>query len=130
MTIRTPLAKVKGLGSAKNGTKHHINQRVTALFNIPLLLIFIFLIVVVTISPMQEIPEIVMHPFTILASIVFVINVFYHASLGLQMVAEDYIHSKCGLVAALVFIKGFCYLTIIAGIIAYLNLYFLFRSSF
>lgn len=130
MSIRTPLAKVKGLGSAKNGTKHHIHQRVTALFNIPLLLIFIFLTTVVAISPIHEMPLIVMHPFTILASIAFIINVFYHASLGLQMVAEDYIHSKCTLTATLIFIKGFCYLTVIAGIIGYLNLYFLFRSSF
>lgn len=130
MTIRTPLAKVKGLGSAKNGTTHHIRQRVTALFNIPLLMIFMFLIVVTTISPMQDLPEIIMHPFTVLASIAFLINVFYHASLGLQMVAEDYIHSKCTLVAVLISIKGFCYLTMIAGIVAYLNIYFLFRSSF
>ena len=129
MTMRTPLSKVKGLGSAKNGTKHHIHQRVTALFNIPLIAIFMFLMVIITVSPMQDVSLMIVHPFTVLASILFVVNVFYHACLGLQLVAEDYISNKCKLTATLIAIKAFCYVTMLAWVIAFCNLYFFFRSK-
>jgi hypothetical protein len=43
--MRTPLSKVRGLGSAKEGTDHFWRQRLTAVANVPLLLFFIFFII-------------------------------------------------------------------------------------
>ena len=40
MTLRTPLSRVRGLGSAKDGTEHWWHQRLTAIANIPLMLGF------------------------------------------------------------------------------------------
>ena len=34
--IRTPLARVRGLGAARSGTEHFWRQRLTAVANIPL----------------------------------------------------------------------------------------------
>ena len=48
MSLRTPLSKVRGLGSAKDGTDHWWHQRVTAVANIPLVLIFTFVIIVLS----------------------------------------------------------------------------------
>ena len=45
MTIRTPLARVRGLGSARSGTGHFWHQRLTALANVPLTVGFIVLLV-------------------------------------------------------------------------------------
>ena len=45
MTMRTPLSRVRGLGSAKSGTEHWWLQRVTAIANIPLILFLIFFVV-------------------------------------------------------------------------------------
>ena len=39
--MRTPLARVRGLGSAKSGTGHFWHQRLTALANVPLTIGFI-----------------------------------------------------------------------------------------
>ena len=43
--MRTPLGKVRGLGSAKEGTDHFWRQRLTAIANIPLIVFFVCLIV-------------------------------------------------------------------------------------
>ena len=52
MDMRTPLGKVRGLGSAKEGTEHFWRQRVTAVANIPLILFFIgFLVISFPIRP-------------------------------------------------------------------------------
>ncbi len=41
MDMRTPLGKVRGLGSAKDGTDHFWRQRLTAVANVPLILFFV-----------------------------------------------------------------------------------------
>ncbi|MEP4559583.1 MAG: succinate dehydrogenase, hydrophobic membrane anchor protein, partial [Nitratireductor sp.] len=43
--MRTPLGKVRGLGSAKDGTDTFWRQRLTAIANIPLLLFFVGLLI-------------------------------------------------------------------------------------
>ena len=50
MSMRTPLSKVRGLGSAKSGTEHFWHQRLTAVANIPLVIFLIWLCAIVTIS--------------------------------------------------------------------------------
>ena len=44
-SMRTPLSKVRGLGSAKSGTEHFWNQRVTSVALVPLTIIFVFIVV-------------------------------------------------------------------------------------
>lgn len=43
--MRTPLKKVRGLGSAHEGTEHFWRQRLTAVANVPLMLFFIGLVI-------------------------------------------------------------------------------------
>ncbi len=92
--IRTPLAKVRGLGSAHDGTGHFIWQRITAIALIPLSLWFVWSILHLTAT--GNTPDAVVHwfshGFNATAIAVLLIAMFYHAKLGLQVVIEDYVH--------------------------------------
>ncbi len=53
MSMRTPLGKVRGLGSAKEGTGHFWMQRLTAIALVPLTLFFVFLVISLTTAPYE-----------------------------------------------------------------------------
>ncbi len=91
--FRTPLSRVKGLGSAKEGTSHFWSQRLTALALIPLVLWLGFSIAALPGMDYLAIREWLSQPFSAIVMILFIITGFYHARLGLQVVIEDYIGS-------------------------------------
>jgi succinate dehydrogenase / fumarate reductase, membrane anchor subunit len=91
---RTPLNKVRGLGSAKDGTEHFWRQRLTALANIPLLLFFIGFVVSMRGASQAEVVAAVAHPVTALMLIAVLISGLFHMKLGMQVVIEDYVHSE------------------------------------
>lgn len=92
MSLRTPLGKVRGLGSAKDGTHHWWMQRLTALALIPLSLWFVGAIIGLHDESHDYVIEWLASPIhtALLLSLIFA--VFYHAQLGLQVVIEDYVH--------------------------------------
>jgi len=91
MKYQTPLAKARGLGSAKSGTKHWWMQRVTAVALIPLSFWLILFVQQLFHSSYPEIKQWLVSSlnFTLLIAWAFV--GFYHAALGLQVVIEDYL---------------------------------------
>ena len=94
MDYRSPLAKVRGLGSAKSGTSHWWMQRVSAVALIPLsywLIIFLNLSIY---APYQETVIWMNTPSNAVCIIAWVLVAFYHAALGLQVVIEDYVASE------------------------------------
>lgn len=93
MDYRTPLAKVLGLGSAKSGTEHWWMQRITAIILIPLTFWVVAFIKQLGHADHQQISTWLTKPFNSLFAISFIIVAFYHASLGLQVVIEDYVHT-------------------------------------
>jgi succinate dehydrogenase / fumarate reductase, membrane anchor subunit len=94
MDYRTPLAKVRGLGSAKTGTSHWWMQRVTAVALIPLSFWLIIFLNLSLNAPYQEMVEWLASPLNTLGMVAWVLAVFYHAALGLQVVIEDYIAAE------------------------------------
>lgn len=94
MDMRTPLAKVRGLGSAKEGTHHFWHQRLTAIANIPLILFFIVLIAVMAGRPHADAVEILARPYVAIPLILAILSVTFHMRLGLQAVIEDYFHGE------------------------------------
>lgn len=90
---RTPLARVKGLGSAKEGTGHFWSQRLTALAMVPLVLWLAFSIASLPSMDYLAIREWLSQPFNAIVMILFMTAGFYHARLGLQVVIEDYVSS-------------------------------------
>jgi len=104
--LRTPLGRVRGLGSAKEGTDHFWRQRLTAVANVPLILFFVGLVVSLNGASYAEVRETLAHPLVALLSVLIVVSALYHMKLGMQSVIEDYIHGE-GLKIALVMLNIF-----------------------
>ncbi len=94
MDYRTPLSKVLGLGSAKNGSGHWWMQRITAIVLIPLTFWMVAFIRQLADADHRQITEWLSTPSSSLMAISFILAAFYHAVLGLQVVIEDYVHDE------------------------------------
>ena len=102
MSLRSDLGKVRGLGSAKEGTSHWWMQRITAVALLPLSIWF-----VITASGLVGIDQAgfkvwLNEPGNMLMLILFIGALFYHMQLGLQVVIEDYVHGEKAKVISLV----------------------------
>jgi succinate dehydrogenase / fumarate reductase membrane anchor subunit len=93
MSYRTPLGRVRGLGSAKEGVAHWWAQRLTALALIPLTLWFVISVVQMIGADPPQVVEWIGSPVTAILLIVLIGATFHHAQLGVQVVIEDYVHT-------------------------------------
>ncbi len=121
--LRTPLSKVKGLGSAKDGTHHFWHQRLTALVLIPLVVWLGFSLAAMPVTH-SSLLEWVRQPLATIALVLLIASTFYHAQLGLQVVIEDYVASHSSRTFVLLASNLFCLLFGIAGVIAVLKIAF------
>ena len=94
MNYQTPLAKVLGLGSAKSGNHHWWMQRITAIVLVPLTFWMVAFIKQLGNADYNEISAWMSEPLNSAFAISFILAAFYHASLGLQIVIEDYVHTE------------------------------------
>ena len=103
MSIQTPLGRARGWGSAKSGTHHFWQQRLTAVALVPLTLWFVWTVVRYTGAPYTEVIAFLSDPFVAAAMLLFVIAGIYHMALGLRVVIEDYIQREGTKIALLLF---------------------------
>lgn len=92
--MRTPLGKVRGLGSAREGTEHFWRQRLTAVANVPLMLFFLGLLISLNGAGYSETRAALSNPFAGLVLILVIVSALYHMRLGMQVIIEDYIHGE------------------------------------
>ncbi|TCU16565.1 succinate dehydrogenase, hydrophobic membrane anchor protein [Rhizobium sullae] len=96
MDMRTPLGKVRGLGSAKEGTEHFWRQRLTAVANIPLIVFFVIFMIVYAGAPYSDVVHALSNPFVAVIMGLMVISGIVHMRLGMQAIIEDYVQSEIG----------------------------------
>ncbi|WP_434054084.1 MAG: succinate dehydrogenase, hydrophobic membrane anchor protein [Roseibium sp.] len=92
--MRTPLNKVRGLGSAKEGTDHFWKQRITAVANVVLISFFVILVISIQGSSHGDVIETLKNPLVSILFLLVILSGVYHMKLGMQVIIEDYIHGE------------------------------------
>lgn len=105
MSLRSPLGRVRGLGSAKDGTAHWWAQRLTAVALVPLLLWFSASIAMMTGADIAAVRAWIANPVVSILLVLLAIAAFHHAQLGLQVVLEDYVQTEWLKVAGIIAVK-------------------------
>ena len=101
-SLRTPLARVRGLGSAKDGTRHFWLQRLTAIALVPLTIWFALSIASLATADQAAVLVWMKSPLSALLMLSFLLAGFWHMKLGLQVVIEDYVHTEWTKITCLV----------------------------
>lgn len=105
-TLRSPLGRVRGLGSAKEGVRHWWAQRVTAVALVPLTLWFVASLLVLAGASHGEVALWAARPHNAVLLLALIGATFWHAALGLQVVIEDYIHGEGARLATMLAMKA------------------------
>ena len=115
---RTPIARARGLGSAKSGTAHFWWQRVTAVLLAVLAPWLVGLLLAVAGSDLAHIQAGIARPWNAIMLALFSVSLFWHARLGLQVVIEDYIHQRALEIALQLLVTFACALGALAALFA------------
>lgn len=92
MSLRDPLARARGLGSAKDGVGHWWLQRTTAVALMLLTPWFVWFALGMIGGDQIAARERIAQPLDACLLSAFVLALLWHAQLGLQVVIEDYVH--------------------------------------
>ena len=121
---RTPLARVRGLGSAKTGTGHFWHQRLTAVANVPLTIAFVLIVFALLGRNHAAAQQILGTPLVAIVMLLFIGSITYHMRLGMQVIIEDYVHDETAKLALIMLNTFF------AVAVALASAYAIFKLSF
>jgi len=124
MSLRSPLGRVLGLGSAKDGTAHWWAERVTAVALIPLTLWFMFSLLTLPALDYTTVKAWLSFPMSGFLGVLLVFVSTYHSYLGTAVVVEDYVHSAGSKLLLLLSLRFLHVLAGGAGIFAILRVAF------
>ena len=94
MSMVSPLARARGLGSAKEGVHHWYAQRASALLLIVLIGWLIYAMITLAGADHDTASSFIARPTNAAFLVLLIVTLFYHAVLGLQVVIEDYVHNQ------------------------------------
>ena len=128
MSLRSPLARVLGRGSAKSGMSHWWSQRLTAVALVPLTVWFVVQLAGLASVPaglgLESVRAWVASGLTPVLLVLLIGALTWHSALGVQVVLEDYVHAK-GLKFASLLASTFVHLLLAAaGVYAVLRIAF------
>lgn len=123
MTLKTPMARALGLGSAKSGTEHWWMQRVTAVALVPLTLWFAAALVGLDGLDQATVTTWIAQPLTAVLLLLLVATLIYHSFLGTQVVIEDYTGGATRVLTLLI-VRFLHVVTAVAALFAILKIAF------
>jgi succinate dehydrogenase / fumarate reductase membrane anchor subunit len=123
-SIRTELARVRGLGSAQAGVHEWWVQRATAVALIPLSVWFVASVIALAGADHATVVNWMSMPLTAVLLVLLLAVTFRHAQLGLRVVIEDYVHNEGAKIAALLAVNAVLTLLALGSIFAVLKLAF------
>jgi len=122
--LRSPLGRVRGMGSAKSGTHHWWMQRVTSIALLPLTLWFVFSMISLAGASYLETLLWIAQPVNAVLMLVLIGLTFHHMAAGLQVVVEDYVRDEFKRIAFVLVIKAASLLMALASGFAVLRIAF------
>jgi succinate dehydrogenase / fumarate reductase membrane anchor subunit len=122
LRLQTPLGRVRGLGSAKRGTHHWWMQRVTSIALLPLTIWFVFAVWGLAGATHEEALAFIASPLNAVLLISLIAATFHHMAAGLQVVIEDYLRDDRARIAALLAVKGACWLLALLAALSVLRI--------
>ncbi|MDE2149213.1 MAG: succinate dehydrogenase, hydrophobic membrane anchor protein [Gammaproteobacteria bacterium] len=125
MSFRSPLGRARGLGAAREGVvSHWWLQRLTAVALIPLALWFVYGMARYHVADYQTVVAWMHNPYAAIAMILWLVMLFYHSALGLEIVMGDYIGIE-SIKVTLVILQKFVHVVLaVACVFAVLKLAF------
>jgi len=124
MSLRSPLGRVLGLGSAKHGSSIWWAERVSSVALVPLTLWFVFSLLLLPALDYSTVRAWLAVPFSGLLAVLMVAVTAYHSYLGTVAVIEDYVHAPAPKLVSLVLLRFVHVLAGAAGIFAILRIAF------
>ncbi len=122
MSMRAPLAQVRGHGSAKAGAHHWWGQRLSAIALVPLFLWFVASLAAVATADYTTAVSWISSPWNSALLILLIGAMFYHAQLGMQVVFEDYISTHWLQVASIILVRFLAMLLAVVSVVAVLRI--------
>lgn len=119
---RNPLKVALGLGASHTGAQHWWVQRVTAAALVGLGVWFVVLVLSLLGTDFDTARAAIARPWNALLMIAFVVAMFWHAALGLQVIIEDYVHTRWREVLALAAVYLLAFLGAFAAVLAVLRI--------
>jgi len=104
-SLRSPLKRARGAGSAKEGVDTFLAERISAVALIPLTLWFVFSVARLPLLNYAEVRHWVQSPSVAVALVLFLGALFYHSSLGVKVVVEDYVGGEGAKLVTLLLVK-------------------------
>jgi len=106
--IRTPLARVRGLGAARSGTGHFWRQRLTAVANIPLTIAAVIIVITLLGRNQATAAQVLGSPLVAIIVLLFIASTTAHMKIGMQVIIEDYVHDETAKLVLIMANAFFC----------------------
>ena len=124
MRLETPIARVRGLGSARSGARHWWAERLSS---VAAFLLFVWLIASLLRLPAldhETVTAWLRTPLAAVPMLLLVLTTFWHLKLGLQVVIEDYVHEDGNKLFAIVLLNFFAVAAAALALFAVLSIAF------
>jgi succinate dehydrogenase / fumarate reductase membrane anchor subunit len=121
-TLRSPLGRVRGMGSAKGGTHHWWMARVTSVALLPLTLWLVFSLINMAGQSHVATVAWIASPLNAVLLLAFLAAAFHHTAAGLQVVIEDYVRADLIRMGGVLGVKAVCFLLWLAASLAVLRI--------